>query len=165
MKMIRRAVEQRPDDGYIVDSLGWAYYRVGNYEDATKHLERAVELRPDDATINDHLGDVYWAVGRKREAYFQWAHARDSNPEKEDLPKILHKLQHGLDDAALLTPVGPDGNKVTVGRGESLWTIAARLFGNGEHYIRILEANREQLGGDPNRIYPGMTLDVPAGVN
>jgi nucleoid-associated protein YgaU len=163
--MIKKAVALSPNDGYIVDSLGWAYHRLKRDTEAVTTLENAIALKGGDATINDHLGDVYWAVGRKREAYFQWAHARDSNPEKEDLPKILHKLQHGLDDAALLTPVGPDGNKVTVGRGESLWTIAARLFGKGEHYIRILEANREQLGGDPNRIYPGMTLDVPAGVN
>ena len=63
MRMIRRAVEQRPDDGYIVDSLGWAYYRIGNYDEAVKHLERAVELKPDDPTINDHLGDAYWKIG------------------------------------------------------------------------------------------------------
>ena len=81
MKMIRRAVEQRPDDGYIVDSLGWAYYRIGNFEEATKHLERAIDLRPEDPTINDHLGDAYWKVGRKLEAKFQWAHARDLKPE------------------------------------------------------------------------------------
>ena len=59
MRMIRRAVEQRPDDGYIVDSLGWAYFRIGNYDEAVKNLERAVELKPEDPTINDHLGDAY----------------------------------------------------------------------------------------------------------
>src|SRR5215472_15093263 len=56
MKMIKRAVEQRPDDGYIVDSLGWAYFRIGNYEEAVKELDHAVELKPEDPTINDHLG-------------------------------------------------------------------------------------------------------------
>jgi len=96
MRMIRRAVEQRPDDGYIVDSLGWAYYRLGDYEEAVKHLERAVELRPDDPTINDHLGDVYWRLGRTLEARFQWTHARDLKPEPEELAKILQKLQSGL---------------------------------------------------------------------
>ena len=96
MRMIKRAVEQRPDDGYIVDSLGWAYYRIGNYEEAVKHLERAVELKPEDPTINDHLGDAYWKIGRVLEARFQWAHARDLNPEKEDLPKIEEKLKAGL---------------------------------------------------------------------
>ena len=85
MRMITRAVEQRADDGYIVDSLGWAYYRLGNYEEAVKHLERAVELKPEDPTINDHLGDAYWKVGRVLEARFQWSHARDLKPEPEDL--------------------------------------------------------------------------------
>ncbi|MGY4302938.1 tetratricopeptide (TPR) repeat protein [Bradyrhizobium sp. USDA 4369] len=98
MKMIKRAVEQRPDDGYIVDSLGWAYYRIGNYEEAVKHLERAIDLKPEDPTINDHLGDAYWRVGRKLEAKFQWAHARDLKPEAEELPKIEAKIQNGLTD-------------------------------------------------------------------
>jgi tetratricopeptide (TPR) repeat protein len=98
MKMIKRAVEQRPDDGYIVDSLGWAYYRIGNYEEAVKNLERAIDLKPEDPTINDHLGDAYWRVGRTLEAKFQWAHARDLKPEPEDLPKIEAKIANGLAD-------------------------------------------------------------------
>ena len=96
MKMIKRAVDQRPDDGYIVDSLGWAYYRIGNFEDAVKHLERAIDLKPEDPTINDHLGDAYWRVGRTLEAKFQWAHARDLKPEAEELPKIEAKIANGL---------------------------------------------------------------------
>src|SRR5205807_8849855 len=98
MTMIQRAVEQRADDGYIVDSLGWAYYRIGNYEEAVKHLERAVELKPEDPTINEHLGDVYWKVGRTLEAQFQWSHARDLKPEPDDLKKIQEKLKSGLVD-------------------------------------------------------------------
>jgi tetratricopeptide (TPR) repeat protein len=98
MNMIRRAVEQRPDDGYIVDSLGWAYFRIGNYDEAVKNLERAVELKPDDPTINDHLGDAYWHVGRVLEAHFQWSHAKDLNPDPDDLPKIEQKLKDGLPD-------------------------------------------------------------------
>jgi tetratricopeptide (TPR) repeat protein len=98
MRMIKRAVEQRADDGYIVDSLGWAYYRLGNMEEAVKHLERAVELKPEDPTINDHLGDAYWRVGRTLEARFQWSHARDLKPEPDDLVKIEEKLKAGLPD-------------------------------------------------------------------
>jgi tetratricopeptide (TPR) repeat protein len=98
MRMIKRAVEQRADDGYIVDSLGWAYYRLGNIEEAVKHLERAIELKPEDPTINDHLGDAYWRVGRELEARFQWSHARDLKPEPEDLIKIEQKLKTGLPD-------------------------------------------------------------------
>jgi tetratricopeptide (TPR) repeat protein len=98
MDMIRRAVEQRPDDGYIVDSLGWAYFRTGNYDEAVKNLERAVELKPDDPTINDHLGDAYWRVGRTLEAHYQWTQAKDLNPDKDDLPKIEAKIKDGLPD-------------------------------------------------------------------
>jgi tetratricopeptide (TPR) repeat protein len=98
MDMIRRAVEQRPDDGYIVDSLGWAYFRTGNYDEAVKNLERAVELKPDDPTINDHLGDAYWRVGRTLEAHYQWTQAKDLGPDKEDLPKIEAKIKDGLPD-------------------------------------------------------------------
>jgi tetratricopeptide (TPR) repeat protein len=101
MRMIRKAVDQRPDDGYIVDSLGWAYYRIANYAEAVKNLERAVELKPEDPTINDHLGDAYWRVGRTLEATFQWSHARDLKPEDGDLKKIEEKLKTGLlDDPA-----------------------------------------------------------------
>lgn len=96
MRMIKRSVEQRPDDGYIVDSLGWAYFRLGNYDEAVKNLERAVELKPVDPTINDHLGDAYWKVGRFLEARFQWSHARDLKPEPDDLQKIEAKLKNGL---------------------------------------------------------------------
>jgi tetratricopeptide (TPR) repeat protein len=98
MEMIKKAVQQRPDDGYIVDSLGWAYYRLGNYEEAAKQLERAIELKPEDPTINDHLGDAYWRIGRVLEARFQWAHARDLKPDAEELPKIEEKLKEGLPD-------------------------------------------------------------------
>ena len=97
-KMLQRAVEQRPTDGYIVDSLGWAHYRLGHYDEAVRLLERAVELKPSDPVINDHLGDAYWRVGRKLEASFQWNHARDMKPEPEELPKILDKIANGLPD-------------------------------------------------------------------
>jgi tetratricopeptide (TPR) repeat protein len=103
MQMIKRAVEQRADDGYIVDSLGWAYYKIGQYEDAVKNLDRAVELKPEDPTINDHLGDAYWRVGRVLEARFQWSHAKElmavsPDQEPEELAKIVEKLKTGLPD-------------------------------------------------------------------
>jgi len=113
--MLKEAVSLAPEDGAIVDSLGWAYYRLGKYDDAVRELERAIELKPGDPTINDHLGDAYWKVGRTREAYFKWNHARDLKPEPEELPKILTKLQFGLEDKpselpAELTPGLPDFN-------------------------------------------------------
>jgi tetratricopeptide (TPR) repeat protein len=97
LEMVRKAVDARPNDGYIVDSLGWAYYRLGRYKEAVEQLERAVELRPDDPVINDHLGDAYWKVGRKLEARFQWQHALDAKPEPKDEKRIRLKLKLGLD--------------------------------------------------------------------
>lgn len=97
-KMLRRAVSLRPEDGFIVDSLGWAHFRLGDFDEAVRELERAISLKPSDPTINDHLGDAYWRVGRKLEAEFQWNHARDLNPEPDDLPRVLDKIKSGLPD-------------------------------------------------------------------
>lgn len=96
MALIEKAVSLSPTDGYIVDSLGWAHYKLGDYEEAVNELERAVSLMPSDPTINDHLGDAYWQVGRHLEAHFQWNHAKASKPEPEDLVKIEAKIEHGL---------------------------------------------------------------------
>lgn len=98
LNMIKKAVELRPSDGYIVDSLGWAYYRLGQFDDAVRELERAVSLLPGDPVLNDHLGDAYWRVGRKLEATFQWHHAIDREPEPAELVKIQQKLKIGLPD-------------------------------------------------------------------
>lgn len=95
-KMLRRAVALRPEDGYIVDSLGWAHFKLGEVDDSVKELERAAALKPADPTVNDHLGDAYWRTGRKLEAHFQWNHARDLNPDPDDLPGILKKIADGL---------------------------------------------------------------------
>jgi tetratricopeptide (TPR) repeat protein len=97
-KMLRKAVELRPNDGYIVDSLGWAHFKLGQYEEATQTLEKAINLKPSDPVLNDHLGDAYWRVNRRIEAHFQWNHARDMGPEPEDLPAILNKIERGLPD-------------------------------------------------------------------
>ena len=70
--ILQRAVAQRPNEGYIIDSLGWAHFKLGQYGQAVELLERAVELSPGDVTLNDHLGDAYWRVGRRIEARFQW---------------------------------------------------------------------------------------------
>lgn len=100
--MIERAVAARPDRGYIVDSLGWVFYRLGRYDEAVDQMERAVELEPVEPILNDHLGDTYWAVGRKREAEFQWSRALSFITDDTDLTelnpdRIRRKLEVGLD--------------------------------------------------------------------
>ena len=100
LKMIEKAVELRPEDGYIVDSLGWAHYRMGDYSGAAQYLEKAVELVPEDPTINDHLGDAYWQTGRLVEARYQWKRALQFGPQQDDIKPIEAKLEHGLDASA-----------------------------------------------------------------
>jgi Flp pilus assembly protein TadD len=103
-KMLRKAVELRPSDGYIVDSLGWAHYKLGQYAEAAETLEKAINLKPADPILNDHLGDAYWRVDRRIEAHFQWNHARDMSPDSEDLPVILKKIEVGLPDVTTRAP-------------------------------------------------------------
>jgi len=98
--MIQRAVELQPNDGYIVDSLGWAYYRLGDFPHATETLERAIEMLPEDPTINDHLGDAYWQNGRRLEALYQWRRALQFKPDADEAQKIEGKLDHGLSNTS-----------------------------------------------------------------
>ena len=100
MDYIRKAVKLKPDDGYYVDSLGWAYYRLGNLPAAVENLERAVELKPDDPIINDHLGDAYWKVGRTLEAKYQWQQALTLKPEEDQVLTLKQKMAAGLPETA-----------------------------------------------------------------
>lgn len=96
LAMLEKARALSPFDGYIVDSVGWAYYKVGRYKDAMKTLEDAVLLVPGDPTINDHLGDAYWQVGRKLDAHFQWSHALAFGATDDEKTQIQKKLEVGL---------------------------------------------------------------------
>jgi tetratricopeptide (TPR) repeat protein len=97
--LIRRAVILEPGSGHIVDSLGWAFYKLGDYDAAVDYLERAVELLPADPVLNDHLGDAYWRIGRRLEAGFQWRRALRLDPSEAEREKIEIKLG---------SPLGPD---------------------------------------------------------
>jgi tetratricopeptide (TPR) repeat protein len=94
--MLEKARALSPYDGYIVDSVGWAYFRLSRYQDAAKTLEQAVLLVPGDATINEHLGDAYWMTGRKLDAHFQWNHALAFGAVDQQKAEIEKKLQSGL---------------------------------------------------------------------
>jgi tetratricopeptide (TPR) repeat protein len=98
--MLEKARALRPLDGFIADSVGWAYYRLGRYQDAARALEEAVQLAPGAPDVNDHLGDAYWRVGRKIDARFQWQHALQLKPDAKQKPLIERKLQFGLDSVS-----------------------------------------------------------------
>ena len=182
LEMIRKAVELRPDDGYIVDSLGWAYYRLGRFDAAVEELERATSLRAGDPTLNDHLGDAYWRVGRRLEAGFQWKNALELKPEAAEIPKIEEKIKSGLPE---LTPEqvaqaetaktafeaekakaaeaesAVEQDTYTVQPGDTLWKIAVKVFGDGNRFIDLIKAN-PALQKYPNRLEPGQVLVVPS---
>jgi tetratricopeptide (TPR) repeat protein len=97
VSMLEKARALRPLDGFIADSVGWAYYRLGRFQDAARALEEAVQLAPGAPDVNDHLGDAYWRVGRKIDARFQWQHALQLNPDAKQKSTLERKLQFGLD--------------------------------------------------------------------
>jgi tetratricopeptide (TPR) repeat protein len=98
LTMLEKARSLRPYDGYIVDSVGWAYYQLGRYEDAAKTLEAAVLLVPGDPTINEHLGDALWRAGRHIDARFQWSHALTFADDDTDKAALERKLKSGLSE-------------------------------------------------------------------
>jgi tetratricopeptide (TPR) repeat protein len=107
LQMIETAVAAEPENGAIVDSLGWVYFQLGRYQDAVEPMERAASLEAVDPIVNDHLGDVYWAVGRKIEASFQWHRALSFKPEEELASRIRRKLDIGLDEVLVEEGAAP----------------------------------------------------------
>ena len=96
-ELIIDAYNEAPNEGSVIDSLGWALYQIGYYQQAVKYLEQASDLSPSEAIIYDHLGDAYWEVGRKNEAVFQWNHALSTRDDSEEIDRelIKHKISHG----------------------------------------------------------------------
>jgi tetratricopeptide (TPR) repeat protein len=96
LEYAKHAVALKPDDGYILDSYGWALFRLAQYQESINWLEQAVEAVPGDSTLLDHLGDAYWQVGRQNEARYQWKHAHDLSQDPSFKMLVEQKLQHGI---------------------------------------------------------------------
>ncbi|WP_373355172.1 tetratricopeptide repeat protein [Pseudoroseicyclus sp. CXY001] len=113
LAMVRLAVAAEPENAAIIDSLGWALYRLGRVAEAVPHLERAVEIEAGSPVINEHLGDAYWQVGRREEARFQWRRALSFEPEAAMAARLEQKLASGLveipGDSAALEPAVANG--------------------------------------------------------
>lgn len=96
-EMIEKAMAARPNDAQIIDSMGWALYHLGEYEEALEYIEQAIELAPRDATVNEHLGDIYWRLGYKLQAKYQWERAIFFEPEEAGQEEsIRKKIAEGL---------------------------------------------------------------------
>lgn len=104
IEYILEAYEKEPNDGVIIDSLGWVYFKIGDYKNAITYLEKASELNPQNAIISDHLGDAYWLGGRRNEAVYLWKHALTQKEELEELntKHVKHKIKNGLKKSSKL---------------------------------------------------------------
>jgi len=92
LALIGKALELAPEDPFILDSMGWVFYRMGRPEDALRHLERAYRVRQD-PEIAAHMGEVLWAVGRRDEARRLWREARQKDPDNEALMAVVQKFE------------------------------------------------------------------------
>ena len=97
LEMISNALTIDPQNAFIIDSLGWAYFKLGRYEEARKELERAMLVSPSNADISDHLGDVYWKLGRKLEAEFKWQQATIFKSPEINYDDLEFKRENGLE--------------------------------------------------------------------
>jgi tetratricopeptide (TPR) repeat protein len=98
-QMIRKALDQEPDNGPYLDSMGWVYFRLGKLNEAEVMLIKAVERTGDDATVHEHLGDVYFKLGKTKDAISQWQlsvkefqSATHADADPEELAKVNQKL-------------------------------------------------------------------------
>jgi tetratricopeptide (TPR) repeat protein len=92
MDLVRRALQLQPKSGAVIDSLGWGYYKLGNYDEALGFIEEAVQLDPSDAEVNDHLGDIYKAMGRNVEANYEWSRVLTLKATSRELAGVRQKI-------------------------------------------------------------------------
>ena len=95
--MLEKANRLKPNDPYIIDSLGWALFKLKRYNDAKKYLKQAVQLMPADPVVNDHYGDVLWKTGKQIQARYYWNYVLKLDDTEDDLKKtIKNKIISGL---------------------------------------------------------------------
>ena len=96
INMLEKAYAQEENDPYIIDSIGWAYYLIGDYIEAEKLLRKAINIMPSDPIVNDHYGDILWKLGRKIQANYFWKNVLTfKNTEDKMKEEIYHKLLKG----------------------------------------------------------------------
>jgi len=96
LTLLQKATLLDPQNGAVIDSLGWVHYRLGDYHQAVHELELAAALDAADPEVNDHLGDAYWRVGRRLEARYQWRRVLSLSPNRAQRTAVETKLVDGL---------------------------------------------------------------------
>ena len=98
LSMLEKANNLKKNDGYITDSLGWAQYKLKNFNKAKFHLERAIQMMPDDPVVNDHFADCLWMIDKKIQARYYWEYVLTLEDTEDELKKkIQNKLLFGLE--------------------------------------------------------------------
>jgi len=101
-QLIQRALDQEPNNGAYLDSMGWVYYRMNRLDDAEKQLQRSLQFISKDPTIHDHLGDVFFKQGKIKDAITQWQLSLNewstSTPGDRE-PDAASKVQKKLESA------------------------------------------------------------------
>ena len=93
VQLLKRAVAQQPDNGNFLDSLGWAYYRLGKFGQAEELLDKAVRLEKNNATILNHLGEVCFTLGKRQKAKTYWEKSLQLDPENQEVKRKLEKIE------------------------------------------------------------------------
>lgn len=106
MDLVKQALNVNPKSGAIIDSLGWGYYKLGDYDQAVTYIEQAVQLSPSDAEINEHLGDVYKAVGRESEATYEWQRVLTLEVGSKEAARVRQKLETATASMKVATTTG-----------------------------------------------------------
>ena len=91
MEMLKIAYDSKSNDPYIIDSIGWAFFLIDEYEEAEKYLKRAVELMPDDPIVNDHYGDILWKLDQKIQARYFWNNVLSFDDTEDDMRENINK--------------------------------------------------------------------------
>ena len=163
--LIQRALAIKPNNGYYLDSLGWAYYQKGMLDEAVRELRRAVEAVGDDPIIREHLGDAYFKKGMMAEARREWLKALELDPDNKALREKFKAA--GFDKEPLGAGGGDDPpdtpvQTYVVQEGDTLESIAGQpqIYGDPSQWKRIYDANRAQIR-DPKILYPGQILKIP----
>ena len=100
IRMLDKAYNQKKSDPFIIDSVGWGYYLIGDYINAENFLRKAIQLMPKDPIVNDHYGDVLWKLNRKIQAKYYWESALNSEDTENIIKEnISKKLLKGLNES------------------------------------------------------------------
>jgi tetratricopeptide (TPR) repeat protein len=92
LSMVKKALKSEPDNGAYLDTIGWIYYKMGDYKAAQDYIKKALQLRDDNPEVIEHLGDVYYKMNLLDEARINWEKALELDPQNIELKQKIDNL-------------------------------------------------------------------------